>query len=100
MLSRLLVLALFLLPGSVLAGVKETVASLAPQGLVLVVDANGNELLAQNADEPFVPASVTKIVTYVMCHLAFGDLPLAASLDTISAIRSQIMPAFSKVEFA
>jgi D-alanyl-D-alanine carboxypeptidase/D-alanyl-D-alanine-endopeptidase (penicillin-binding protein 4) len=63
MLSRLLALALFLLPGSVLAGVKETVASLAPQGLALVVDANGNELLAQNADEPFVPASVTKIVT-------------------------------------
>ena len=25
------------------------------------MDANGNELLAQNADEPFVPASVTKI---------------------------------------
>jgi serine-type D-Ala-D-Ala carboxypeptidase/endopeptidase (penicillin-binding protein 4) len=63
MLSRLLALALFLLPGSVLAGVKETVASLAPHGLALVVDANGNELLAQNADEPFVPASVTKIVT-------------------------------------
>ena len=32
--------------------------------------------------------------TYVMCHLAFGDLPLAASLDTISAIQSKIMPAF------
>jgi D-alanyl-D-alanine carboxypeptidase/D-alanyl-D-alanine-endopeptidase (penicillin-binding protein 4) len=27
------------------------------------MDANGNELVAQNADEPFVPASVTKIVT-------------------------------------
>jgi D-alanyl-D-alanine carboxypeptidase/D-alanyl-D-alanine-endopeptidase (penicillin-binding protein 4) len=63
MLSRLLALALLLLPGPVLAGVKETVASLAPQGVVLVVDANGEELLAQNADEPFVPASVTKIVT-------------------------------------
>lgn len=35
-------------------------------------------------------------VTYVMCHLAFGDLPLAASLDTISAVQSKIMPAFSK----
>jgi hypothetical protein len=34
-------------------------------------------------------------VTYVMCHLAFGDLPLAASLDTISAIQSKIMPAFA-----
>ena len=30
---------------------------------MLVVDAKGNELVAQNADKPFVPASVTKIVT-------------------------------------
>jgi serine-type D-Ala-D-Ala carboxypeptidase/endopeptidase (penicillin-binding protein 4) len=28
-----------------------------------VMDAKGNELVAQNTDEPFVPASVTKIVT-------------------------------------
>ena len=28
-----------------------------------VIDAEGNELVAQNADEPFVPASVVKIVT-------------------------------------
>jgi alkanesulfonate monooxygenase SsuD/methylene tetrahydromethanopterin reductase-like flavin-dependent oxidoreductase (luciferase family) len=27
-------------------------------------------------------------VTYVMCQLAFGDPPLAASLQTISAMRS------------
>ena len=39
-------------------------------------------------------------VTYVMCHLAFGDLPLAASLDTISAVQSKIMPAFSGVKLA
>ena len=39
-------------------------------------------------------------VTYVMCHLAFGDLPLAASLDTISAVQSEIMPAFSVGQFA
>jgi D-alanyl-D-alanine carboxypeptidase/D-alanyl-D-alanine-endopeptidase (penicillin-binding protein 4) len=63
MFPRLLALALLLLPASVLAGVKETVASLAPQGAVLVVDAKGEEILAQNADEPFVPASVTKLVT-------------------------------------
>ena len=36
---------------------------MAPSGLVLVIDSDGNELVAQNADEPFVPASVTKIVT-------------------------------------
>jgi len=61
--SRLLVLALLLLPAPVFADVKEKVAALAPSGLVLVVDGKGNELVAQNADESFVPASVTKIVT-------------------------------------
>ena len=61
--SCLLALVLLLLPASVLAGVKETVATLAPSGVVLVVDAKGNELVAQNADINFVPASVTKIVT-------------------------------------
>ena len=60
---RLLFLVLLLLPAPALAGAKETVASLTPAGLVFVVDSAGNELVAQNADEPFVPASVTKIVT-------------------------------------
>src|SRR3954451_19894292 len=58
-----LVLALLLLPASALAGAKESVAALAPRGLVFVMDAKGDELVAQNADQPFVPASVTKIVT-------------------------------------
>jgi serine-type D-Ala-D-Ala carboxypeptidase/endopeptidase (penicillin-binding protein 4) len=61
--SRLLALALLLAPAPALADVKEKVAALAPQGVVLVVDAQGAELVAQNADEPFVPASVAKIVT-------------------------------------
>ena len=63
--SRLLLLALALplLTVQALAGAKEKVTALAPSGLVLVMDAKGNELIAQNADEPFVPASVTKIVT-------------------------------------
>jgi D-alanyl-D-alanine carboxypeptidase/D-alanyl-D-alanine-endopeptidase (penicillin-binding protein 4) len=61
--SRLIALALLLLPAPALAGVEEKVAALAPQGVVLVVDAQGKELVAQNADEPFVPASVAKIVT-------------------------------------
>jgi serine-type D-Ala-D-Ala carboxypeptidase/endopeptidase (penicillin-binding protein 4) len=61
--SRLLALALLVLPAPALADVKEKVAALAPQGVVLVVDAQGAELVAQNADEPFVPASVAKIVT-------------------------------------
>ena len=49
--SRLLVLALILLPAPVFADVKEKVAALAPSGLVLVVDGKGNELVAQNAGE-------------------------------------------------
>ncbi len=61
--SCLFALALLLLPASALAGVKETIAALAPSAVVLVVDANGKELIAQNVDKPFVPASVTKIVT-------------------------------------
>ena len=63
--SHLLALAcaLLLLPAEALAGAKEKLAALAPSGLVLVMDENGNELVAQNADKPFVPASVAKIVT-------------------------------------
>ena len=64
--SRLLALAcalLLLLPAPALAGIKEKVAAMAPSALVLVVDEKGNELIAQNVDTPFVPASVTKLVT-------------------------------------
>ena len=61
--SCLVALVLLLLPAPAVAGVKETVAALAPSGVVLVVDSKGNELVAQNADTPFTPASVTKIVT-------------------------------------
>src|SRR5215204_5215349 len=72
--SRSLAIALFLLATPPLAGVKETVAALAPRGLVLVMDANGNELVAQNADKPFVPASVTKIVTaWLAMEVLGGD---------------------------
>jgi D-alanyl-D-alanine carboxypeptidase/D-alanyl-D-alanine-endopeptidase (penicillin-binding protein 4) len=62
---RLLTLAciLFLIPAQVLAGAREKLAAIAPSGLVFVMDENGNELVAQNADKPFVPASVAKIVT-------------------------------------
>jgi serine-type D-Ala-D-Ala carboxypeptidase/endopeptidase (penicillin-binding protein 4) len=61
--SRLLAIALLLLPAPALADVKEKVAALDPSGLVFVVDGKGNDVVAQNADEPFVPASVTKILT-------------------------------------
>ena len=74
--SRLpaLACALLLLPVPALAGAKEKVAALAPSGLVLVMDEKGNELIAQNADEPFVPASVTKIVTaWLAMEVLGGD---------------------------
>ena len=72
--SRLFALALLLLPAPALAGVREKVAALAPSGLVLVMDAQGNELVAQNADQPFIPASVTKIVTaWLAMEVLGGD---------------------------
>jgi serine-type D-Ala-D-Ala carboxypeptidase/endopeptidase (penicillin-binding protein 4) len=72
--SRPLALALLLLPAPALAGVKEKVAALAPPGLVLVMDGEGNELVAQNIDELFVPASVTKIVTaWLAMEVLGGD---------------------------
>src|SRR5271154_5331466 len=72
--SRPLALTLLLLAAPALADVKEKVAAIAPSGLVLVVDKEGNELVAQNADEPFVPASVTKIVTaWLALEVLGGD---------------------------
>jgi serine-type D-Ala-D-Ala carboxypeptidase/endopeptidase (penicillin-binding protein 4) len=59
--SHLLACALLLLPAEAIAGAK--IAALAPSGLVLVMDQKGNELVVQNADKPFVPASVAKIAT-------------------------------------
>jgi D-alanyl-D-alanine carboxypeptidase/D-alanyl-D-alanine-endopeptidase (penicillin-binding protein 4) len=70
--SCLLVLAFLLLSSPALAGVREKVAELAPSGVVLVVDAQGDELIAQNIDQPFVPASVTKIVTAWLAMEALG----------------------------
>ena len=69
---RLLVLALLLLPSLAFAGAKESVATLAPSGLVLVTDEKDDELIAQNADDPFIPASVTKIVTAWLALEALG----------------------------
>jgi serine-type D-Ala-D-Ala carboxypeptidase/endopeptidase (penicillin-binding protein 4) len=72
--SRSLALALLLLSTPALAGVKEKVAALAPQALVLVVDDKGNELVAQNTAAPFIPASVTKIVTaWLAMEVLGGD---------------------------
>src|SRR6476661_6907838 len=74
--SRLLAVALtcaLLLPAPALAGVKEKIVGMAPSGLVLVTDEKGNELVAQNADKPFVPASVTKVVTAWLAMEVLGS---------------------------
>src|SRR5215208_5425582 len=71
--SHLLACALLLLPAQALAGAREKLAALAPSGLALVMDENGNELVVQNADKPFVPASVTKIVTAWLAMEVLGD---------------------------
>jgi D-alanyl-D-alanine carboxypeptidase/D-alanyl-D-alanine-endopeptidase (penicillin-binding protein 4) len=77
MLSRLLAVALLLLPHTALAGVKEVedqIAALAPNALVLVLDAKGEVLVARNADQPFVPASVAKVVTaWLAMEVLGGD---------------------------
>ena len=67
-----LVFVLLMMPTPVLAGAKEKLAALAPSGLVLVLDEEGNELVAQNTDQPFIPASVTKIVTAWLAMQVLG----------------------------
>ena len=72
---RLLIVicALFLMIAPVQAGIKEKIAALAPSGLVLVLDEHGNELVAQNADKTFIPASVAKIVTAWLAMEVLGN---------------------------
>ena len=69
---RPLFFGLLLLPTPAQAGAREKVAALAPAALVLVVDAKGSELVAQDIDKAFVPASVTKIVTAWLATEVFG----------------------------
>ena len=71
---RALACALLLLPAQALAGAEQKVAALAPSAVVLVMEEKGNELVARNADKPFVPASVTKIVTaWLAMEILGGD---------------------------
>jgi D-alanyl-D-alanine carboxypeptidase/D-alanyl-D-alanine-endopeptidase (penicillin-binding protein 4) len=56
-----------------LADAADKIAALAPSATVLVVDAEGKELVARNVDKPFVPASVTKIVTAWLALDSLGE---------------------------
>ncbi|MEN3793997.1 D-alanyl-D-alanine carboxypeptidase [Fulvimarina sp. MAC3] len=50
------------------------IASMAPSGLVLVLDEDGKDLVDQNTQEPFVPASVAKVVTaWLAMEVLGGD---------------------------
>ncbi len=65
---------LLLLPVQAEGAVKKKIAALAPKGLVYVLDGKGNELVARNADKPFVPASVVKVVTaWLAMEVLGGD---------------------------
>jgi len=69
-----LVFSLFVATNSAVAGIKEKIAALAPNGQVFVIDEKGNVLVARKADKPFVPASVTKIVTaWLAMEVLGGD---------------------------
>ncbi|MBV6658646.1 MAG: D-alanyl-D-alanine carboxypeptidase [Devosiaceae bacterium] len=54
------------------ATIAETIRALAPGGLVHVVGEDGETLVSQNADQPFVPASVAKIATAWMAMEVLG----------------------------
>ncbi len=66
-------LFLVLLPVPALSAAKDRIAALAPSALVLVLDEKGNELVARNADKPFVPASVNKVVTAWLAMQVLGS---------------------------
>ncbi|MEM7464679.1 MAG: D-alanyl-D-alanine carboxypeptidase, partial [Pseudomonadota bacterium] len=73
--------ALFLLTAQSFADIKKKVAAIAPSGSVLVVDSEGNELVAQNVDKSFSPASVAKIVTaWLAMEVLGGDYRFETSL--------------------
>ena len=70
----LFALVLVLSPLHALGDIRQKVASLAPGATILVLDDKGAELVAQNADRPFVPASVAKIVTaWLAMEVLGGD---------------------------
>ncbi len=68
-----LAFSLFVLTNSAVAGIKEKIAALAPSGVVFVIDEEDNVLVTQKADKPFVPASVTKIVTAWLAMEVLGS---------------------------
>jgi hypothetical protein len=37
-------------------------------------------------------------INYLLCQVAFGDLPLAASIRTVRFLAHEIMPAVADVE--
>ena len=59
----ILILVSLFSAATVSAEIKKSVAAVAPSALVFALDEDGNELVSQNANKTFVPASVAKIAT-------------------------------------
>ncbi len=105
LLALALACALLLLPAQALASAKEKLAARAPSGLVLVMDEKGTELVAQNADKPFVPASVAKIVTAWLAMEVLGadyrfETPFYLDGDRVLYIRGGGDPFLISEELA
>lgn len=67
-------LLLILLCGTAFADINKKIASLAPSGVVLVLDEKGDALASRNSDKTFTPASVAKVVTaYLAMEVLGGD---------------------------
>ena len=73
--------AILLLTSQSLADISDRIAALSPSGLILVLDEKGDELVAQNVDQPFSPASVAKIVTaWLAMEVLGGDYQFETSI--------------------
>jgi hypothetical protein len=65
----------------------EDLATARAKGLAIV--GSLASVRAQLADEIAVSG-----VNYLLCRIAFGNLPLETSLATVTAMREEILPAF------
>ena len=67
-----LLFVLWLPPPAAAGDLTQQVKAIAGDGVVLVVDAAGEELISLNADRPFIPASTLKVVTALAAMEVLG----------------------------
>ncbi|EAU39930.1 Peptidase S13, D-Ala-D-Ala carboxypeptidase C [Fulvimarina pelagi HTCC2506] len=99
------VFALALLAAPAKADTADGIAAMAPSGLVLVLDEDGEDLVAQNTDEAFVPASVAKLVTaWLAMEVLGGDYRFKTKFymdeDRVLYVRGGGDPFLVSEEFA